>query len=834
MALVRPKVSNLVASQLPEHIRNEQPQFVAFLEAYYKFLEQNEINLTTARDLDNTLDQFVFNFKNELGQNLPYTQVDERFLLKHIKDLYLAKGSEASYDLLFKILFGKKVTLDYPSKQMLRASDGKWNQDISVFVKINEGDPDTIVGKLVDVITPNRIIRVLIDRRQYVEVEVERAIKISDDVYELILDRRFFGDINVGDRLRYRNDDTANYFSGDILATTSSLEIQAKGTGFKVGELYDIRNFDGYGTIMKVKSVDNDGGINAAEFIKYGIGYSTEFTSTLIPKAGQAEQAKAGTSVLRVLNELRIQDRMGGFSEVGTVNYQTYFDTNDVDGIYADGTYAGEVQREFGITTTDSAVSDQDPAIIKVGLGAIANYPGYYINNDGFLDDAIYIQDSRYYQAYSYLIKIDETLDSYQSAVKTLIHPAGMALFGEYDIRNEFDISVQLESLIKILTVSAEDEILATEEQVFDGGVYDSGTNSFRPAVVGDDPAHAGVQKYVNDTALYAPRVELSTSSDDNTFFLVDTAGSNTTRTNPDYSLSKALYNGELDYDGNAADHTFSLESHPLGVNGDLNAHTDQFKDVAKRIDKTSTNLNGSIDHESVYMLSSDLTTTGNLFSGTTDVSFDMSKPLSTNYGGITELPQTRMATGVFRFGLSVIDMEKELNDVPVMSESLTYALTMDVFTDSTSETDITTILTSKNITSTSTNFDGSVDNETVSITEDKTFEINKPLSDSQTVTENAEATMANGLARFGLSAIDSDKVLTTSYSGMVDTDAPAGANQLNRTTPALDFAMVIDEGVADAVSFTESGFINKNPFAEAGFFLNDDGIYVSDNYQTI
>ena len=92
---------------------------------------------------------------------------------------------------------------------------------------------------------------------------------------------------------------------------------------------------------------------------------------------------------------------------------------------------------------------------------------------------------------------------------------------------------------------------------------------------------------------------------------------------------------------------------------------------------------------------------------------------------------------------------------------------------------------------------------------------------------------MAGGLLRFGLSVIDSDKELTTIYSGMSDTDA-ADENDLNRTTPALDFTMVIEEGANDEVTFTESGFINKNPYGEAGFFLNDDGIYVSDYYQTI
>jgi hypothetical protein len=74
----------------------------------------------------------------------------------------------------------------------------------------------------------------------------------------------------------------------------------------------------------------------------------------------------------------------------------------------------------------------------------------------------VFIQDSRYYQAYSYVLKIDERLESYKSIVKTLIHPSGLALFGEYDIRNEFDISVSLQSMVKILVVNAQDEFTLT------------------------------------------------------------------------------------------------------------------------------------------------------------------------------------------------------------------------------------------------------------------------------------------------------------------------------------------------------------------------------------
>ena len=81
----------------------------------------------------------------------------------------------------------KNVQVTYPGQQMLRASDGKWQQDVSIFVDILIGTPDIIDGKLVDVVKPNRTFKILIDRRQYVEVEIERVVQLSNTTFE------FFG-----------------------------------------------------------------------------------------------------------------------------------------------------------------------------------------------------------------------------------------------------------------------------------------------------------------------------------------------------------------------------------------------------------------------------------------------------------------------------------------------------------------------------------------------------------------------------------------------------------------------------------------------------------------
>ena len=134
---MRLNTSALIPNQVPEFVRADYPTFVAFVEAYYEYLDNQGVDLKSLRDLDQTIDSFIKYFKKDLAVNLPEgITTDEKFLLQHIKDQYLAKGSEGSYKLLFRLLYDKNVELTYPGRQMLRASDGKWNQDVSLFCRV--------------------------------------------------------------------------------------------------------------------------------------------------------------------------------------------------------------------------------------------------------------------------------------------------------------------------------------------------------------------------------------------------------------------------------------------------------------------------------------------------------------------------------------------------------------------------------------------------------------------------------------------------------------------------------------------------------------------------
>ena len=536
----RPKVSSILPSQVPEFIREDYTTFVEFLQAYYEFLDQNYgSDFGTLRDLDSTLDSFIDHFKNELSVNIPFTVVNERFLLEKIKDQYLAKGSEASFKLLFKLLFNKQVTIDYPSRQILRASDGKWNQDVSLFVYVNAGDPDMIVGKMVDVVQPTRILRVQVDKRQYVEVEVDNVVQISDHIYELFIDRRFFGNINVGDKLRY-----SDIFDATILSTTSKVTIQQAGKKFKLGELYEIKNGAGKGSILKVAAINDNGGVTSLEFVKYGIGYATDFTATLLPYGG-VSATTAGATALTIIGSspntsVYFNDTSNGFYEQGTINTSDYNVTE-----YWSGAYVGDVVREFYEDNKYAILDADEPAIIKITLGSLTKYPGYYTTNDGFLDDAIYIQDSKYYQAFAYVVRIDERLNKYRSAVKTMLHPAGMALFGEFDIRNEFDTGTSLEFALKYLFLSFQDEAFTSDvnnngytttfsmQKSFNNSsphlLYDNATTD-SDTVTPSDSSTNSFRKAVSTQYLYdgtTPDVNTATPSD-STPTLVTTKGLST------------------------------------------------------------------------------------------------------------------------------------------------------------------------------------------------------------------------------------------------------------------------------------------------------------------
>jgi hypothetical protein len=168
------KVSLLINRQVPEFVREEYPVFISFLEAYYEFLEnkqgtqKNDLitkskELRYISDVDSSIEEFEEQFLNSYATFLPKdTVIDKALLIKNILPLYLSKGSEKSFKLLYRFLFGQELEVTYPKNNVLRASDGKWEIENTLkvssdFYSYYTGDGTTRQFKILQALDSSQI-----------------------------------------------------------------------------------------------------------------------------------------------------------------------------------------------------------------------------------------------------------------------------------------------------------------------------------------------------------------------------------------------------------------------------------------------------------------------------------------------------------------------------------------------------------------------------------------------------------------------------------------------------------------------------------------------------
>jgi hypothetical protein len=140
-------LSSQIESQFPGFIREEGPQFVGFLKAYFEYLEQSGNSVHAIRslkdnqDIDRTVDSFVEYFRREFMKDIPKDALaDQRLLTKHIRQFYRARGTPEAYRFLFRALYNKEIEFYYPGDDILRVSDGRWLKES----KLRVGEPFSI------------------------------------------------------------------------------------------------------------------------------------------------------------------------------------------------------------------------------------------------------------------------------------------------------------------------------------------------------------------------------------------------------------------------------------------------------------------------------------------------------------------------------------------------------------------------------------------------------------------------------------------------------------------------------------------------------------------
>lgn len=134
--------SIVVDSQAPEFIRSDYAKFLAFLQAYYEYLEQSGKaldvlrNLDTFNDIDEQLDDTILGvFYGLFLPDFPnIISVDKKFTLKQIAHFYNSKGSIDSIKAFFRIVYGEEVKIYLPKEDLLKLNTGVWKKVFKIKV----------------------------------------------------------------------------------------------------------------------------------------------------------------------------------------------------------------------------------------------------------------------------------------------------------------------------------------------------------------------------------------------------------------------------------------------------------------------------------------------------------------------------------------------------------------------------------------------------------------------------------------------------------------------------------------------------------------------------
>jgi len=225
-------LSPLVEKQLPGFVREENPNFVTFLEKYYEWMETSgkpiyeNYNLLNAKDIDLANDYFIKQIKEELLPSFPEEiLLDDVKFLKTINQFYRSKGTPDSIKFLFKVLYNENIDIYFPSNDILKLSDGKWVLPLAL--RVETADPNVFNLVKTQVRGTTSDATAIIEK---VVSSVDRALGIQ--YIELFVSNinRLFA---TGETL------TASYFDGEdtitvnskLIGSLSEIQIDPKNRG---------------------------------------------------------------------------------------------------------------------------------------------------------------------------------------------------------------------------------------------------------------------------------------------------------------------------------------------------------------------------------------------------------------------------------------------------------------------------------------------------------------------------------------------------------------------------------------------------------------------------
>ena len=256
------------------------------------------------------------------------------------------------------------------------------------------------------------------------------------------------------------------------LGILGRMEIINGGTGYAANNKIDFINpigSYGSGAFANVVSVNATGSITEVRFIAQrgeiigGAGYDW----LNLPKANVISGTGSGANITVTASIGHNESLVASNSSIGTIR--------EISIISGGSGYIDNPVLNFDALSSGEGAN----ATLTVVTGTYS-YPGRYINDDGHISAYNFLEDRDYYQNYSYVVRVDDTINKYRKSIKDLIHPAGMKLFGEYLIVDDQDTQDNKNVTVEYANTVSNTKFLLSQYQV-----QDYATGVMAPTIVG-------------------------------------------------------------------------------------------------------------------------------------------------------------------------------------------------------------------------------------------------------------------------------------------------------------------------------------------------------------
>ena len=217
-----------------------------------------------------------------------------------------------------------------------------------------------------------------------------------------------------------------------------------------ITDIYLTNNGSGYLTLPIVTVTSSTG--SGANVLAYGdeigrvIGLKTN-------ELGEGYEASPTPPSIIFKNNLLLTTVTGSFVENDTVTGGTSGATGTIVSFNSNTNLLKlkDVVNSFDLDETitstaggSATLTRLDVASATVDVVSVADTDGKFLNEDGFVSEStMKIQDSLYYQDFSYVLKVGQSINNWRDSFKKTMHTAGFYFTGQVDLENRINLRVR-------------------------------------------------------------------------------------------------------------------------------------------------------------------------------------------------------------------------------------------------------------------------------------------------------------------------------------------------------------------------------------------------------